>query len=85
MLVRASSLPLDLTDHEHVGYDRGHKQCTSQRGRGVGQWDIPPYQSTVKLMLMNTRSTWSQYVCHIRAALLLIPSQWANYPSSEDR
>lgn len=87
MLVRANSLlfdRLDLTDHERVAYDRGHNQRASERQRGVGQWDVPSCRSTVKLMLVNTRNTWSRYVCDIRAALPLKPSQWAGYSSDED-
>jgi hypothetical protein len=88
MLVRANSLlfdRLDLTDHERVAYDRGHNQRASERRRGVGQWDVPSCRSTIKLTLVNTRNTWSRYVCNIHAALPLKPSQWAGYPSSEDR
>lgn len=88
MLVRANSLLFDqpdLTYHERVAYDRGHNQRASQRRRGVGQWNVPSCRSTTKLMLVDTRNTWSRYVCEIRVALRLKPSQWAGYPSSEDR
>jgi hypothetical protein len=88
MLVRANALlfdRLDLTDHERVAYERGHNQRTSERRRGVGQWGVPFCRSTIKLMLVNTRNTWSRYVCDIRATLPLKPSQWAGYSSDEDR
>ena len=87
-LVRANTLLFDqlgLTDDERVAYNRGHNQRASERRRGVGQWDVPHCRFTVELMLVNTRNTWSRYVCDILAALPLKPSQWAGYSSDEDR
>lgn len=52
----------DLTDRQRVGYYRGHNQGTSQRGRGVGQWSASSRHSIINLILVNTRSIWSQYV-----------------------